>query len=60
MQYNIYMDMMSMMDIENMPKGSDMYKEGGLKCKSISNMERMLDTEAKTKFKEKNDASQES
>ena len=60
MQYNIYMDMMSMMDIENMPKGSDMYKEGGLKCKSISNMERMLDVEAKTKFKEKKDASQKS
>jgi len=49
--------MMSMMDIENIPKGSDMYKEGGLKCKSISNMERMLDTEAKTKFKQKDSES---
>ena len=55
MQYNIYMQMMTMMDMENMPKGSDMYKEGGLKCKSISNMERMLDCEAKTKFKEEGD-----
>ena len=45
--------------LEDMPKGSDMYKEGGLKCKSISRMEHMLDCEAKTKFKGQPDASQE-
>lgn len=48
-----------MMMVEDMPKGSDMYKEGGLKCKSISRMEHMLDVEAKTKFKGDADASQE-
>ena len=51
--------MQVMMVAEDMPKGSDMYKEGGLKCKSISRMEHMLDVEAKTKFKGSEDASQE-
>ena len=46
--------------LEDMPKGSDMYKEGGLKCKSISRMEHMLDCEAKTKFKGQPDADQKS
>ena len=53
MDYNNYMQVMMM--VEDMPKGSDMYKEGGLKCKSISRMEHMLDCEAKTKFKEEGD-----
>ena len=57
MDYNTYMQVMMM--AEDMPKGSDMYKEGGLKCKSISRMEHMLDVEAKTKFKGDADASQE-
>ena len=57
MDYNTYMQVMMM--TEDMPKGSDMYKEGGLKCKSISRMEHMLDCEAKTKFKGDADASQE-
>lgn len=57
MDYNNYMQVMMM--TEDMPKGSDMYKEGGLKCKSISRMEHMLDVEAKTKFKGTEDASQE-
>jgi hypothetical protein len=57
MDYNTYMQVMMM--TEDMPKGSDMYKEGGLKCKSISRMEHMLDVEAKTKFKGDADASQE-
>lgn len=51
--------MQVMMMTEDMPKGSDMYKEGGLKCKSISRMEHMLDVEAKTKFKGNEDASEE-
>ena len=57
MDYNNYYGVMLM--LEDMPKGSDMYKEGGLKCKSISRMEHMLDCEAKTKFKGQPDASQE-
>ena len=40
---------------EPMPSGKDMYKEGGLKCKGISNMERMLDQEAKTNYKKEGD-----
>ena len=57
MDYKNYYGIMMM--LEDMPKGSDMYKEGGLKCKSISRMEHMLDVEAKTKFKGDADASQE-
>lgn len=49
--------MMMMETPEPMPSGKDMYKEGGLKCKGISSMERMLDQEAKTKFKQKDSES---
>lgn len=58
MDYNNYYGVMLM--LEDTPKGSDMYKEGGLKCKSISRMEHMLDCEAKTKFKGQPDADQKS
>lgn len=53
MDYKNYYGVMMMMETpESMPSGKDMYKEGGLKCKSISNMERMLDQEAKTNYKQ--------
>ena len=52
--------MMMMETPEPMPSGKDMYKEGGLKCKGISSMERMLDQEAKTNYKKSSsDASQD-
>lgn len=56
MDYKHYYGVMMMMETpEPMPSGKDMYKEGGLKCKSISNMERMLDQEAKTNYKQESD-----
>lgn len=54
MDYKNYYGVMMMMETPvDMPSGKDMYKKGGLKCQSISNMERMLDTEAKTNYKQK-------
>tara|TARA_R110000772_G_scaffold185613_1_gene296761 strand:- start:1058 stop:1237 length:180 start_codon:yes stop_codon:yes gene_type:complete len=44
--------------LEDIPKGADIYKEGGLKCHGISHMERMLDQEAKTNLKGQEDASE--
>lgn len=61
MDYKNYYGVMMMMETpEPMPSGKDMYKEGGLKCKGISSMERMLDQEAKTNYKKSSsDASQD-
>lgn len=59
MNYMYHYTVTMMGSPEPMPSGKDMYKEGGLKCKSISSMECMLDYEAKTNFKQKENVKNE-